>query len=66
MDIVDLHMIINSTAFRQRIRCFLSISALTEGIAADLKRLIGDSDDIVSYNLLYLCLLLLSRGLSGE
>ena len=49
MDIVDIHLIVSSPAFRQRIRCFLQIVSQREGITADLRRLIGDADDIVSY-----------------
>ena len=48
MDIVDIHMIINGSAFRKRIQCFLSMLALMGDDIANLKRIISDSDDIVS------------------
>ena len=47
IDIVDIHMIINQPAFRQRIQCFLLIVALMEDITIELMRFVEDSDDIV-------------------
>ena len=63
MDIVDVHVIISHPAFRQRIRCFLLILALTEDNATELMRLIQDSDDMVSWQCSYLCIGLVSSDL---
>ena len=66
MDIVDVHVIISHPAFRQRIRCFLLILALTEDNATELMRLIQDSDDMVSCQCSYLCICLVSSDLISK